>query len=86
MPFGTVSAPPSNTGYNRRSDWPVVGGIGVKVDGLTAGMGGGVNLASTIAPNASASTSQWHPTIKWMLGFVIAELIVFHMASKFLNL
>lgn len=84
MGFGVASAPAQNLGYNRRvSDWPVAAGVAARVDGLTAGIGGGVNLGSTMSAPGS---TQWHPTVAWMLGFVVVELVAFHMLSRFLNI
>lgn len=71
-----VLSPAPNTGYNRTTDWPTKGGSGGTV-------GFGSTLSSTItAPGGS----QWHPTVAWMLGFVVAELIIFHLLSGFLNI
>lgn len=78
-----ASAPAGNTGYNRNSDWPVAGGAGVKVDGLTVGVGGGVNLKSSVI---NPGTSEWHPTVAWMLGFVVVELVAYHILCRYLNL
>lgn len=77
-----ASTPAGNTGYNRTSDWPVAGGVGVRVDGLTAGIGGGVNLKGSVG---GPSTSQWHPTVAFMLGFVVVEIVLFGMLSRALN-
>lgn len=68
-----VSTPAPNAGYNRTTDWPAKGG---------AGMPPGMGLTSQIVPSAS----DWHPTVLWMLGFVVAEMIAFHLLSGFLNL
>jgi hypothetical protein len=73
-----VNAPASDTGYNRTSDWPAAGGAGKGM-----GMGLKSTLSSTIGTN---SASQWHPTVAWMLGFVVVEMIAFHFLSRFLNL
>lgn len=47
-----------------------------------------VGGAMAMSTNASTGTTatQWHPTVKWMAGFVIAELIAFHLLSRFLNI
>lgn len=83
--MGFRATPAQNTGYNRMSDWPVAGGAGFRVDGLAAGIGGGVSLKnSTIS--APGSTGNWHPSVVWMLGFVVFELVAFHALSRFLNL
>ena len=44
--------------------------------------------AMALNTNASGGTTAqaWHPTVKWMAGFVIVELILFHLLSRFLNL
>lgn len=49
---------------------------------VMAGMG---TLRSPAAPGYGSS-STWHPTIAWMLGFVIAELVLYHILSHFLNI
>jgi hypothetical protein len=74
-----VSAPAQNTGYNRTTDWPSGGGT----------PGGGKAMAAKggfFSQTIGTGTGQWHPTILWMMGFVVVELIAFHMLSKFLNL
>ena len=45
---------------------------------------GGAMALNTNA--TTGTTAAWHPTVKWMAGFVIAELILFHLLSRFLNL
>jgi hypothetical protein len=73
-----VSAPASDTGYNRSTDWPVAGG---------AGKGVGMGIKSTLSSSIGTNTAtQWHPTVAWMLGFVVAEMIAFHFLSRFLNI
>lgn len=73
-----VSAPAPNEGYNRTTDWPVAGGAGGKATGM--------GLSSTLSSTIGTSNTQWHPTVAWMLGFVVAEMIAFHALSRFLNL
>ena len=87
MPFR--SAPGGQAGYGRTTDWPTAGGVpgNTPVNQFrspsTKGLSGMVGLSSTAAPGR---TGTWHPTIAWMLGFVIVEMIAFQMLSKFLNL
>lgn len=73
-----VSMPAPDAGYNRTSDWPASGGSGKGI-----GMGIKSTLSSSIGTNTA---SQWHPTVAWMMGFVVLELVAFHMLSRFLNL
>ncbi len=84
-----VSAPAPNAGYNRTTDWPVSGGIaaGATVDGLSAkgGIGAMFKLSSP-ASGPGTAAGGWHPTIAWMLGFVVIELVAFHLLSRFLNI
>lgn len=81
-----ASAPAPNLGYNRNSDWPNVGLAGAaRVDGLTVGVGGGVNLKTNNGGTATGS-GQWHPTVMYMLGFVVVELVVFHLLSRYMNI
>lgn len=72
-----ANAPASNLGYFRATDWPVNGGSGNPV-----------RSGPTTAPgmNGAATSGAWHPTIVWLLGFIVAELVVFHALSKFLRL
>lgn len=73
-----VSAPAPDTGYNRTTDWPSSGG------GAPSTGGGPLSgfFSSTVSPTAGT----WHPTIKWLLGFVLAELIVFHLLARHLKI
>lgn len=71
-----VNAPAPDAGYNRSTDWPTSGGTG-----KGAGMGNGV-LSSKIG----TSSGQWHPTVAWMLVFVVVELVAFHVLSHFLDI
>jgi hypothetical protein len=41
-------------------------------------------LKSSVAAPSGSST--WHPTIAWLLGFVVVELVGFRLLSRFLNL
>jgi hypothetical protein len=84
MPFSPyASAPPQQMGYWRGgSDWPTIGGQGPQV---------AVNTASIPYWNSTAtpgfgSSSSWHPTIGYMLAFVVVEMFVFHHLSKYLNI
>lgn len=71
------SAPASNLGYFRASDWPTSQGAGpMPSNGYTVSPG----------QNGGGVMSQWHPTVAWMLGFVVVELIAFHVLSRMLNL
>lgn len=77
MPFRATTAPAQNLGYFRATDWPSVEGAGpVLAGGPTPPPG----------QNGGASLSDWHPTVKWMLGFVVAELVAFHLLSRFLKI
>lgn len=72
-----ATAPAQNLGYYRASDWPTVGGSGPAMQ-----------ASPTVSPgmNGAGNTSSWHPTVAWMMGFVVAELIVFHLLSHVLNI
>lgn len=74
-----VSAPAQNTGYNRSTDWPAAGGS-------PGGKGMAKSSGFLSAPIVGTGDGQWHPTVVWMMGFVVVELIAFHLLSKFLNL
>lgn len=87
MGFRT-SAPAPNTGYNRTTDWPVSGGVNAtaRVNGFAA-KGGVSAMANLTSPTAAPGMAgQFHPTVAWMLGFVVVELIAFQLLSRFLNL
>lgn len=62
--------PPANVGYNRSTDWPTAGGA----------------MALNTNSTATGNPTTWHPTIQWIIGFVIAELVAFHLLSQFLHL
>ena len=32
------------------------------------------------------NSSTWHPTVAWMLGFVVAEMVLYHILSHYLNI
>lgn len=83
-----VSAPAPNAGYNRTTDWPVGGGVAATatIDGVSAKGGVGAMFKLSTPIGAPAGTSTWHPTIAWMLGFILVELVAFHALSRFLNL
>lgn len=83
-----VGAPAPQAGYNRTSDWPTAGGTAATPvngfrSGSTKGLSAMVGLSSTAAPGRAGT---WHPTIAWMLGFIIVEMFAFQMLSRFLNL
>lgn len=77
MGFRT-QAPDPTAGYNRTTDWPSAGG------GTTTSSGGLMSgfLGTTVGGNSST----WHPTIKWLMGFVLVELIAFHLLVRHLKL
>lgn len=82
-----ATGPAQDTGYNRTTDWPVSAGAGFRVDGISAGIGARMNLgSSTIGPPRGAGTGNWHPTILWMLGFVLVELFAYSMLSRTLHI
>jgi hypothetical protein len=78
-----VGAPAPNLGYNRTTDWPVAGGQGGKTTNAGGGLTGMLSLKSQATPG---SPGNWHPTVLWMLGFVIAELVLFGYLSRHLKL
>ena len=78
MGFRTAQPAP-NTGYNRTTDWPTTGGA------RTANGGPGMSfLKSSVAAPSGSNT--WHPTVAWLMGFVVVELVAFRLLSRFLNL
>ena len=86
MGFRT-GAPAPDLGYNRTTDWPVAGSIAgsARLDGISAkgGIAAMLNLKGSATPGAPGT---WHPTVVWMLGFVVVELIAFNLLSKYLNI
>lgn len=75
--MGFRTAPAQNTGYYRASDWPT-----------SKGSGPMPSSGPTVSPgqNGAASAAGWHPTVLWMLGFVIVELVAFNLLAKYLNI
>lgn len=76
--MGFRTAPAGQLGYFRASDWPTEKGAGPAMQSdptVSPGINGGSSLVSG-----------WHPTVLWMLGFVVTELIVFHLLSRFMNI
>lgn len=75
--MGFRTAPAQNLGYYRASDWPTTGGSGPAMP-----------TSPTVSPGQTGASmaSGWHPTVLWMLGFVVAELVVFHTLGRFLNI
>lgn len=72
-----AEAPASNLGYNRVGDWPT-----------SKGAGPAMPMSPQASPGQTGGMSigDWHPTVMWMLGFVIVELVAFHLLSSILNI
>lgn len=89
MGFRT-SAPAPNSGYNRTTDWPTRGGVAASAQASANGVsarGGVAAMFSVKTPTATpGSPGAWHPTVAWMFGFVVVELVLFGMLSRYLNL
>lgn len=79
-----VSAPAPQAGYNRVTDWPTAGGVPANTSKGGGLMGGLKGLFS--APIESPASGTWHPTVLWMFGFIVVEMVAFHALSRFLNL
>lgn len=79
-----VATPDPTTGYNRATDWPTAGGAGTASGYGASTMGFGSITNSTIDVDTSAGG--WHPTVLWMLGFVVVEMIAFHILSHVMNI
>lgn len=71
------SAPAANLGYFRGSDWPTSGGSGPAMATTTT---------TSPGQNGGPALGGWHPTVLWMLGFVVAELVAFHVLSRVLKI
>lgn len=82
MGFGAFSsAPPQQTGVWRGgTDWPTTNGVGQMP----------VSTASIPYWNSTATPgfggSSFHPTVGYMLVFVVIEMFVFHHLSGVLNI
>ena len=63
------------------SDWPTTSGEGAAQ--MAVSIPGGSLLNSSVGPG---SNPQWHPTILYLIAFVIAEMLVFHFLSNHLGL
>jgi hypothetical protein len=73
-----ASAPAQNLGYFRASGWPTGGGSGPAMQAAptaSPGQNGGITSAGS-----------WHPTVLWMVGFVIVEMVAFHALSRVLKI
>lgn len=73
-----AGAPAANLGYFRSTDWPTSGGSGPAMPSTI-----------TTAPGQNGgpgALSSWHPTVLWMLGFVVAELVAFHLLGRVLKI
>lgn len=79
-----IATPDPTAGYNRATDWPTSGGAGSS-SGYGAGMGFSQFANQTINTDQSTAGG-WHPTVLWMLGFVVAEMVAFHLLSRVLNI
>lgn len=62
--------PPSSTGYYRGPS---------QFNGEGSDMGGNGAMASA---NPGSSTAQWQPTILYLFGLIIAEMVVFGIISR----
>jgi hypothetical protein len=63
------------------TDWPTSTGSG---SAFVAGNIPGMSvLSSSVGPS---SQTQWHPTILYLIAFVIAEMLIFHFLSNHLGL
>jgi hypothetical protein len=82
MGFRT-SAPAPNLGYNRTTDWPSGGSAGGGTSGSGGGLSGMLGLKNTAVPGGPGN---FHPTIAWMFGFVIVEMIAFGLLARHLKL
>lgn len=58
-----------------------------------AAQGGGSGMAGNIkstlygpAAPGYGSSSTWHPTVAWMLGFTVAEILLYNILSHYLNI
>jgi len=63
------------------TDWPT--GIGSGAQQVAANIPG---LSSLNSPVAESGNSTWHPTIIYLIIFVVAEMLVFHFLSDHLGL
>ena len=76
-----VAQPPAHVGYWKGgTDWPVIGGAGVPVSTQN------IPYWNTTAAPGYGSKGSWHPTIGYMLVFIVGEMIAFHALSKYLNI
>jgi hypothetical protein len=77
MGFSTYSAYPSAPyGYYRGTPY---------YQGSGAGQGGTVAGQSTFAQGQGAAQGmkQWHPTIIYLIALTIAEMVIFHILSRY---
>lgn len=80
--FNRASAPVGSAApWRGGSDWPT--GIGSGATQVAANIPG---LSSLNSPVAEPGNSTWHPTIIYLIIFVVAEMLVFHFLSDHLGL
>lgn len=77
-----VAAPAPNQGYNRTTDWPQSAAAG----GSSTSAGGGLAAMFGLKNQVPGSPGSWHPTVLWMFGLVIAEMVAFAVLSRHLKL
>lgn len=63
------------------TDWPTTSGQGAAQ--VAANLPGGSFLNSSVG---APSATQWHPTIIYLICFIVAEMLVFHFLSNHLGL
>jgi len=77
---GRANFPPGGIGYMRGSDFIAEGsgaGAGIMAQG-TSSLGQGLGSVGAVA-------GQWEPSVLYLIGLVIGEMIFFHILSRILK-
>jgi hypothetical protein len=74
-----AAAPAPDMGYNRTTDWPSAGAPGAS----PAPAGGSMFGLKNKVPGAPGA---WHPTVLWLVGLVLVEMLAFHTLNRHLKL
>lgn len=77
---GRVNLPGGDQGYTRGMDFQAGGsgsGMGVKLQG-TAGLSQGIG-------SIASAGGAWEPSILYLFGLIIGEMVVFHLIGRVLK-
>jgi len=82
MPFrGRAAFPGSDQGYTRPGNDFLYGGSG---SGMGVPAQGTARLGQGLGP-VSSMTGGWEPSVLYLFGLIVGEMIVFHLLSRMLS-